>query len=186
MHPWTLRIIGLLFGTGVLALALTRPQSLGFEQKPKAPAEKARIQQASAPISPVLNSDSAARAIPRKDRFTTQEDGSPVPNLAGEAPRSIRFGVILFPYVGSQAADADAPSRSVALATAAGVIPEARADFTAAIKKGDRSSLENAGRIEQGVLEPSVEYAVFRLKRGEVSDVPIDTPRGFWVVKRHD
>jgi len=36
------------------------------------------------------------------------------------------------------------------------------------------------------VLEPSVEYAVFRLKKGEVSDVPIDTPRGFWVVKRHD
>ncbi len=115
-----------------------------------------------------------------------QEDGSPVPNLPGEAPRNIRFGVILFPYAGSEGAEADAPSRSVALTTATGVIPEALTDFAAAVKKGDRSSLENAGRIEQGVLEPSVEYVVFRLKRGEVSDMPIDTPRGFWVVKRHD
>jgi len=38
--------------------------------------------------------------------------------------------------------------------------------------------------IPRGVLEPSVEYAVFTLAPGELAAEPLDTPRGFWVVRR--
>jgi parvulin-like peptidyl-prolyl isomerase len=43
--------------------------------------------------------------------------------------------------------------------------------------------MDDAGTIPRGVLEPTVEYALFTLKPGDVSD-PIDTPRGFWIVRR--
>jgi len=33
------------------------------------------------------------------------------------------------------------------------------------------------------VLEPAVEYAIFTLPVGSVSD-PLETPRGYWIVKR--
>ncbi|MDX2051061.1 MAG: peptidylprolyl isomerase [Polyangiaceae bacterium] len=187
MRQWTLRIIGLVFGAGILALAVLRPAALGFDKKPAPPAkEPPKIAKSEAAIPSAPQAAAVAPAGPRKDRFSTLEDGAPVPSLPADAPRGLRFGVILFPYAGAELAEADAPTRAVAFAKASAVIPEARADFAAAVKKGDRGSVENAGRIEQGVLEPSVEYAVFRLRKGEVSEVPIDTPRGFWVVRRHD
>jgi parvulin-like peptidyl-prolyl isomerase len=43
--------------------------------------------------------------------------------------------------------------------------------------------MEDAGRIPRGVLEPAAEYALFTLSPGAVSD-PVETPRGFWIVKR--
>jgi hypothetical protein len=54
------------------------------------------------------------------------------------------------------------------------------------VTRGDRGSTANAGRIPRGVLEPAPEYVLFTLPKGEVSPTPVDTPRGYWVVRRND
>ena len=59
----------------------------------------------------------------------------------------------------------------------------AKSDFEAAVKKGDAGSTDDAGRMFRGILEPAPEYMLFSLQKGQVSD-PVDTPRGFWIVKR--
>jgi hypothetical protein len=35
------------------------------------------------------------------------------------------------------------------------------------------------------VLEPVVEYLLFTLPKGEVYPEPIDTPRGYWIIRRN-
>ena len=51
------------------------------------------------------------------------------------------------------------------------------------MKAGDSGSSEDIGRIPRGVLEKSTELAVFSLAAGDVSE-PLETLRGYWVVKR--
>ena len=60
----------------------------------------------------------------------------------------------------------------------------AKSDFSKAVEKGDPGSTANAGFVPRGVLEPSVEYALFTLEKGTVHAEPIETPRGFWIVRR--
>ena len=97
----------------------------------------------------------------------------------------VRFGVILVHYRGAQAAPPTARSKDEALALARTLAEAARTDFKAQVSKGDPGSMDDAGRIPRGVLEPATEYALFTLSPGSVSD-PLDTPRGFWIVKRID
>jgi hypothetical protein len=40
--------------------------------------------------------------------------------------------------------------------------------------------------MPRGVLEPGVEYVLFTLKKGEVYGEPIDTPRGYWILRRSE
>jgi hypothetical protein len=110
--------------------------------------------------------------------------GSPPP-LTAEAPKSVVFGVILIQYKGAQGAPASAPPREVALERANKAAADAKTDFKAALAAyGDKAlSLENAGRMPRGMLEPAPEYVLFSLPKGGVSD-PVDTPRGFWIVHR--
>jgi len=98
-------------------------------------------------------------------------------------PKAVRFGVILVQYRGAQAAPASSRSKDDARVLAHSLVEGARADFKAQVSKGDPGSMEDAGRIPRGVLEPSTEVVLFTLGAGSVSD-PIDTPRGFWIVKR--
>jgi parvulin-like peptidyl-prolyl isomerase len=51
------------------------------------------------------------------------------------------------------------------------------------VKAGDSGSSEDIGRIPRGVLEHPTEVAVFSLSAGEISE-PLETPRGYWIVKR--
>jgi len=74
-------------------------------------------------------------------------------------------------------------TRDEALTLAKQIAEEAKTDFKAALAKGDKGSMENAGRIQRGFLEPAPEYVLFSLPKGGVSD-PVDTPRGFWIVHR--
>jgi hypothetical protein len=109
----------------------------------------------------------------------------PAPTLAADAPKSVTFGVILVTYRGAQGAPAAARTKADAETLAREVAALARQDFKAALAKGDKESLENAGRMPRGMLEPAPEAALFSLAKGAVSD-PVDTPRGFWILKRHE
>ena len=109
--------------------------------------------------------------------------GEEPPPLGPDAPKSVVFGVILVQYKGAQGAPLNARSKDDALALAKTIAADAAQDFKAALAKGDKGSMENAGRIPRGVLEPAPEYILFSLAKGAVSE-PVDTPRGFWIVTR--
>lgn len=109
--------------------------------------------------------------------------GEPAPALAAEAPKSIVFGVILVTYKGAQGAPTNARTHEAALEMAKELAEAAKQDFKATVAKGDKGSMENAGRMPRGMLEPAPEFVLFSLPKDGVSD-PVDTPRGFWIVRR--
>lgn len=114
---------------------------------------------------------------------TRLPDGSPVPPLPEKSPRSVRFGVVLVVYDGAQSAPPNARSKREAFELAKKLAADAVTDFHAAVVRGDSGSIDDAGRMPRGVLEPAPEYVLFTTKPGSVSE-PVDTPRGFWIVKR--
>lgn len=103
--------------------------------------------------------------------------------LPKDAPRVVRLGVVLVAYAGAEGATGSAPSKKDAAARAATLLETARTNFSEAVRKGDPGSSDDIGRIPRGVLDPSTEVAVFRMKAADVSDV-LETPRGYWIVKR--
>jgi hypothetical protein len=127
------------------------------------------------PVDPQLagGSDAGARLL----------TGEPAPALAAEAPKSIVFGVILVTYKGAQGAPTNARTHDAALELAKELAEAAKQDFKATVAKGDKGSMENAGRMPRGMLEPAPEFVLFSLPKDGVSD-PVDTPRGFWIVRR--
>jgi hypothetical protein len=125
-----------------------------------------------------LDPDAGLRAAPAAS--STLE---PIGLLPSGSPKMVRFGVILVQYRGAQGAPAGSRSKDDALSLARSIAEAARGDFKSQVSKGDPGSMEDAGRIPRGVLEPASEYALFTLAAGSVSD-PVDTPRGFWIVKR--
>jgi hypothetical protein len=118
---------------------------------------------------------------------TTMPDGSPVPTLPVITPRQVRFGVVLVSYAGAQpsAGGGHPPSRAKtdAKALADKLRVTAEHDFHAAVQQGDAGSADDVGRVKIGILEPAPEYILFTLPVNGIG-VPIDTPRGYWVVKR--
>ncbi len=114
-------------------------------------------------------------------------DGTPVPVLGRGAPKQVRFGVVLVTYEGAEGApEKGARHKSDALSAAQKLADEARqsgADFRAIVQRGDTGSSDDVGDVSRGVLEPASEAVLFALPVGAVSGV-VDTPRGFWIVKR--
>jgi hypothetical protein len=110
-------------------------------------------------------------------------DGKPVPLLSPNAPRNVRFGVVLVSYAGAEDAPRGARTKADARTLAEQLAAQAKTDFHAAVRRGDDGSADDVGGMQRGVLEPAPEFVLFSLEPGAVSD-PIDTPRGFWVVKR--
>ena len=110
-------------------------------------------------------------------------DGGAVPDLEAEGPKSLVFGVVLVQYAEAQGAAPGTRTRAEAEKLAGELAQLGKNDFKAAVDKGDPGSTTNAGRMFRGVLEPAPEYVLFKLGKNEVSD-PVDTPRGFWIVKR--
>lgn len=109
--------------------------------------------------------------------------GEAPPGLAADAPKSVVFGVVLVTYRGAQGVLPTARTRDAALELVKQLAELAKTDFKAAVAKGDKGSMENAGRLPRGVLEPAPEYVLFSLPKGGVSE-PVDTPRGYWIVQR--
>jgi PPIC-type PPIASE domain len=105
--------------------------------------------------------------------------------LPANAPRHVHLGVVLIGYAGAQGAAASARSKTEARDLAARLAADAKTDFHGAVQRGDSGSSDDIGRVPRGVLEAPVELSVFTLSPGAVSDV-IETPRGFWIVKRID
>lgn len=103
--------------------------------------------------------------------------------LPANAPRSVKLGVVLVTFQGAEGAPPNARSKREAYALAERLGQEARTDFHRAVMGGDPGSADDIGRLPRGVLDPRTELVVFALASGEVSEV-LETPRGFWIVKR--
>lgn len=99
------------------------------------------------------------------------------------APRSVRLGVVLVQWAGAEGASSSARARPDALKRAQELAEKAKADFKATVKEGDSGSAEDVGRIPRGVLDRATEVAVFSMSAGDISE-PLETPRGYWIVKR--
>ncbi len=113
----------------------------------------------------------------------TMPDGTFPPPLGPGMPRLVRFGVVLVTYAGAEDAPRGARSKRDALDMAQKLAAQAKSDFHAAVRRGDDGSGDDVGSMRRGVLEPAPEYVLFSLPASGVSD-PIDTPRGYWIVKR--
>jgi hypothetical protein len=112
-------------------------------------------------------------------------DGTQVPPLQPGTPKVVRFGVVLVAYAGAEDAPRGARTKHDALELAQKLGAQAKTDFHAAVRRGDEGSSDDVGSMRRGVLEPAPEYVLFSLPQGGVSD-PIDTPRGYWIIKRND
>ncbi len=99
------------------------------------------------------------------------------------APKTVHVGVVLVQFLGAEGASSNARTKKDALAFAEKLREDAKTDWKKAVRDGDSGSSEDIGRIPRGVLDPRSEVAVFSLASGEISE-PLETPKGFWVVKR--
>ncbi len=125
----------------------------------------------------------ALDGVAKSDKGQKLPDGKDPPPLPVGSPHWIRFGVILVRYEGAQFAPKDAPPREVAELRAKTLLADAQKDFAAAVKAGDPGSMTDIGSVKRGVLEPATQYVLFTLPVGSLSPI-LDTPRGFWIVKR--
>ena len=132
------------------------------------------------PLRLKLDADGGLAIAGERVEATSDDSGLGLPS---GSPKTVRFGVILVQYRGAEFAPANARPKPEAIVLARTLADAANTDFKAQVQRGDPGSMDDAGRIPRGVLEPAVEYALFKLARGSVSE-PIDTPRGFWIVRR--
>lgn len=194
MQRTTSVTVGLLFIAAIAAVAVL---SLRPKREPEItpvakPSASAKAVVSTAPSSSAAPADAAelAAAPPREgvitEGFETFPDGGKVPELPASAPNRVGFGAVIFTYQGSQGAPRDARSKEDAKKKAAEAIELAQKDFAAAVSKGDRGSTTDAGRVPRGVIEPPIEYVLFTLEKGKVHPEPLDTPRGYWVVRRNE
>lgn len=189
MQRTTAVSVGLLFLFGVaLVLLMGRERSTPAKtaDAPRASAVVAASAAPSASVAPIATEAPNAEDAGIPSAFDTLPDGRQVPELPTNAPKAVSFGVVLVTYQGAQGAPSDARTKAQAEARAQALLAEAKRDFAAAVGQGDRGSSSNLGRMERGILEPAVEYLLFTLQKGSIHPDPIDTPRGFWIVRRND
>jgi hypothetical protein len=194
MQRTTSVTVGLLFVAAVGAAAVygLRPKRAPEPTPAAKPSASARSSASAAPSSSAtvpasgaeVGADAAEGVV--TEGFETFPDGGKVPELPASAPARVGFGAAIFTYQGSQGAARDARTKEDARKRAAETIELAQKDFAAAVAKGDHGSTTDAGRVPRGVLEPPLEYYLFSLEKGKVHPEPIDTPRGYWVLRRNE
>lgn len=197
MQRTTTVTVGLLFVAALAAVGVLtlRPKRVP-EHAPSAKASaSARMLSASAlPSSSAAPGGSAIADLDAgapslggvTEGFENFPDGGKVPELPAGAPARVGFGAVVFWYQGAQGAPRDARTKEQARKKAEETIELAQKDFAAAVAKGDRGSTTDAGRVPRGVIEPPIEYFLFGLEKQKVHPEPIDTPRGYWVVRRNE
>jgi hypothetical protein len=150
--------------TGAASAALTAPLPETADSAPVAPHETASAESSAAPSAP--DSQGTARALP------------------ANAPNDVVFGAILLTFEGAQGAPSKARTKAAASQAAQRIMATAQTSFEDAVKMGDPGSMANAGSMRRGILEPNVEYALFTLEKGALYPEPIETPRGYWIMRR--
>jgi hypothetical protein len=193
MQRSTAALLGLGFMAALLGVILITHS--GPKKHPRAAATKALASasarapaasvRATADLDAGTDSD-AGSGLAFSEGFETFPDGRKVPELPNSAPQEVSFGVVQFAYQGAQFSAADSRPKDQARQKAEAALDLAKHDFAAAVAKGDRGSTSDAGRIPRGVLEPPIEYVLFMLDKGSVSPAIIDTPRGYWILRRND
>jgi len=197
MQRTTSVTVGLLFVAAVAAVAVLglrpkREPELTSVPKPSASAHattsaSAAPSSSAVPVADAADLDGGVTGEPTvTEGFENFPDGGKVPELPASAPARIGFGAVIFTYKGAQNAPSDARTKEEARKKAAETIELAQKDFAAAVAKGDKGSTTDAGRLPRGVIEPPIEYVLFMLEKGKVHPEPIDTPRGYWVVRRNE
>jgi hypothetical protein len=185
-------LLGLLFLVAVaVVLILTRQARVAGRAPVASASSSAKAAPSSSAPAPIGSVESVVETAlsPEEgagDGFDVLPDGRKAPPLPDTAPQTVTFGVVQFAYDGAQFAQKGARTKEQARQRAQSTMELAQKDFEAAVQKGDRGSRANAGRIPRGILEPAVEYVLFTLPKATVSAEPIDTPRGFWIVRRID
>ncbi len=205
MERWATTLLGLavvLLAVWLVAHNFHPPTPIGHDPNPHASAG-AGTDEARAPMfalaeagtsgddaGPLLLSDLVPAETDRRQDAgigVALPDGTPAPLLPFTAPREVRFGVVLVSYTGAQPSAGGgkpaARSRADAKALAAKLLATAEQDFHSAVQQGDAGSADDVGRVKRGVLEPAPEYVLFNLDVNGVAG-PVDTPRGYWIVKR--
>ena len=175
--------------TGVLLVSHDDPKSRApTRPRPAASALSSARPAPSASVSAAADAGGPndAGVVAFTEGFETFPDGGRVPELPNSAPQQVSFGVVQFTYQGSQFAGSDSRTKQQAREKAEAALELAKSDFAAAVSKGDRGSTADAGRIPRGVLEPPIEYVLFTLDKRTVAPTVIDTPRGYWIVRRND
>lgn len=192
MQRTTAVSVGLLFALSVvLVLVMGRGSSRPTKTAAQSSASARVIVASAAPpvevaAAPPVDAGVLDTTVTGENTFDTLPDGRKVPELPTSAPKSVSFGVVLVTYQGAQSAPRDARSKADAEKRARLLLEEAKRDFAAAVSKGDRGSGSNLGRMQRGILEPALEYILFTLEKGSIYPEPIDTPRGYWIVRRND
>jgi hypothetical protein len=174
------------------AVVVTRAQrSKPPQPAPSAPASASASAPAPSAAAPAASASAAESGQPALsagelagEGFDMLPDGRRVPPLPESAPQTVSFGVIQVAYQGAQFAPPNARPKEQARQRALALVAEAKRDFSAAVAKGDPGSAADKGRIPRGMLEPAPEYLLFTLPKGEVHAEPVDTPRGYWVIRR--
>jgi hypothetical protein len=205
MQRWATTIVGLLavaLAIWLVARSYSPPTPVGHDPNARADAgpdeaktpmfalSEAGASNTGDDAGPLLLSDLVAPEPERRADAgvgAAMPDGTPVPMLPLDAPREVRFGVVLVSYTGAQpsVAGGKPPSRSRAdaKALAAKLLATAQQDFHAAVQQGDAGSADDVGRVRRNVVEPAPEYVLFTLPVNAIGG-PVDTPRGYWIVKR--
>ncbi len=198
MQRWVTTLVGaavVLLAVWLVARNFQPPKAIGKDPHPHTAAEDAGTMQAlGAALSgdgglPLLLTDLLDEPGVRVDAGVgaTLFDGSPVPPLPLNAPRQVRFGIVLVSYEGAQPSPTSGRvstrSKADARALAQKLYATAQQDFHAAVQQGDGGSSDDVGRVKLGIMEPAPEYVLFTLPIDGVGG-PVDTPRGFWIVKR--
>ena len=138
------------------------------------------------PLFPELAADAATGPdVPAPGGFAHFPDGRPVPPLPEGSPKNVKLGIVIMTFAGAQGAPPNARAKKDALELVTKLASDAKSDFHAAVIRGDSGSSDDIGRIPRGVLEPAIEYTVFTMPVGTVSE-PIETPRGYWIAKRSE
>jgi hypothetical protein len=170
---------------GALVVAIVLAIVWRAHQQSSAPEEPHSLPTGSATASAsIAATEPLPEPTPAPELSAVLPDGRKVPELPADAPKTVSFAVVLVTYRGAEGAPSDARDKAAALAKAKELLPDARRDFDETVKKGDPGSTAQAGKMPRDVLEPGLEYVLFTLKKGEVYGEPIDTPRGYWILKR--
>jgi len=182
------------FAVWLVARNFEPPPAIGHDPSPRAPdagaaAAASLAVDAGEDTGTLFLGDLLAVPAPRMDggAGATLLDGVPVPALPLNVPREVRFGVVLVSYAGAQVNTTAGPPpvrpRAEARALAEKLAVTAQTDFHAAVQQGDAGSTDDLGHVKLGILEPAPEYVLFTLPIEGVGG-PVETPRGFWIVKR--